>query len=405
MQTFDVAIVGAGLAGLRAAQVLERAGREVIVIDRNPEVGGRLASRNIDGYIVDEGFQLVNPSYPELRATEVLGSLDLRTFNASLLVTKNGKQQLYSDPRQTFLRALSPLVKGGLSISDSWAFAKLALHCGVGPIDKVFCQLDESTRTGFEHSGLSPRAMDEIIRPFLRGTLLDDKLESSWHLTQLLLRSFFRGRPGTFAKGVVALPQGMARKLTTSQVNLNENVVAIGASRVVTQKDEYLARAVLVATDATDAKQLGAINSVEWRSQTTWWIAGPKLGATPTLHIDLDEPLLTSALDMSSAVPERSPKGTSLIAAPAIGMLVDASLDKRVLESVAKMFNVATSDLSIIERTVVERALPVTLPPLRLNRSQRSGAVILAGDYVQTPSIQGALVSGRRAAQLILDTP
>ncbi len=398
-------IVGAGLSGLRSAQVLERAGRQVTVIDRNLEVGGRLASRNIDGYIIDEGFQLVNPSYPELKATKALASLDLRSFNASLRITQNGRPQLYSDPRRTFLRALSPLVKGRLSIRDSWAVTKLALFCGVGPINKVLRQPDESTWDGFEHSGLSPRAMHEIIQPFLRGTLLDDKLETSWHLSQLLLRSFFRGRPGSFAKGVVELPQAIVRQLVTTQVNLNENVVTIHANRVVTEKDEYLAQVVLVATDAAAAQQLGNANSVEWRSQTTWWIAAPRLHSAPTLHIDLDEPLLTSALDLSSAIPERAPSNASLIAAPAIGALHEASLDKRVLASVAKMYDVATNDLSVIERTIVERALPVTLPPLRLNRSQRSGDVVLAGDYLQTPSIQGALVSGRRAAQLILDTP
>jgi predicted NAD/FAD-dependent oxidoreductase len=68
------------------------------------------------------------------------------------------------------------------------------------------------------------------------------------------------------------------------------------------------------------------------------------------------------------------------------------------------MYDLATTDLSVVERTVIERALPSTLPPLTLNRPQRVQDIFLAGDYLQTPSIQGALVSGRRAAQLILKT-
>jgi len=51
---------------------------------------------------------------------------------------------------------------------------------------------------------------------------------------------------------------------------------------------------------------------------------------------------------------------------------------------------------------VVSRALPKLGVPLVLSKSQRRGEVVMAGDYLQTPSIQGALVSGRRAAQAVL---
>ncbi len=402
MQTSDVVIIGAGLSGLRAAQLLGQRGWHVIVLDRHAEVGGRLASRNVDGYVIDEGFQLVNPSYPELRATKVLETVELRPFEASLLTLTNGRRQLFSDPRASLRGALSPFVRGGLSFSDARRLGSLGFRCGFAPIRGILRRPDESTWEGFAHTGISPRAMNDVVRPFLRGTLLDDQLESSWHFTQLVLRSFVRGRPGTFADGVVALPRAMARQLDSTVLKLDEEVISVTPTRVVTNRDEYESRAVVLATDATDAARLGTDTTVAWRAQTTWWIAAPKIVASPILHIDLDEPLLTSVLDVSAVARERAPTNASLVAAPAVGALHERSLDARVLESVARTYDVATSELSIIERTVVERALPATPPPLRLNRPQRRGEIFLAGDYLQTPSIQGALVSGRRAAQAIL---
>ena len=201
MQTSDVVIIGAGLSGLRAAQLLGQRGWHVIVLDRHAEVGGRLASRNVDGYVI------------ELRATKVLETVELRPFEASLLTLTNGRRQLFSDPRASLRGALSPFVRGGLSFSDARRLGSLGFRCGFAPIRGILRRPDESTWEGFAHTGISPRAMNDVVRPFLRGTLLDDQLESSWHFTQLVLRSFVRGRPGTFADGVVALPRAMARQL------------------------------------------------------------------------------------------------------------------------------------------------------------------------------------------------
>lgn len=55
----DVAVVGAGLAGLTAAGRLERAGRRVVVLDKGRSVGGRLATRRLGGATIDHGAQFM----------------------------------------------------------------------------------------------------------------------------------------------------------------------------------------------------------------------------------------------------------------------------------------------------------------------------------------------------------
>ena len=55
----DVAVVGAGMAGLAAAGELRRAGLAVRVFESEPQVGGRTTSFRHDGYTVDTGAEQI----------------------------------------------------------------------------------------------------------------------------------------------------------------------------------------------------------------------------------------------------------------------------------------------------------------------------------------------------------
>ena len=67
-QTTDVLVIGAGMAGLMAAAELQRAGRRVLVLDKGRGVGGRLASRRIDGATFDHGAQFITTRDPRFAA-------------------------------------------------------------------------------------------------------------------------------------------------------------------------------------------------------------------------------------------------------------------------------------------------------------------------------------------------
>lgn len=76
-QSTDVLVVGAGMAGLIAARELLRAGRSFLVLDKGRGVGGRLASRRIDGATFDhgsQGFTTGDPRCAAVGLTERLGN-------------------------------------------------------------------------------------------------------------------------------------------------------------------------------------------------------------------------------------------------------------------------------------------------------------------------------------------
>jgi predicted NAD/FAD-dependent oxidoreductase len=57
-------VVGAGLAGVACARTLHEAGEPVVLVDRGRRIGGRMATRRIDGRVVDLGASYVTVSDP-----------------------------------------------------------------------------------------------------------------------------------------------------------------------------------------------------------------------------------------------------------------------------------------------------------------------------------------------------
>jgi len=69
-QESEILIVGAGIAGLLAAQTLVQAGRRVTVVDKARSVGGRLATRRVGPGVADHGAQFFTVRTPAF-ATQV----------------------------------------------------------------------------------------------------------------------------------------------------------------------------------------------------------------------------------------------------------------------------------------------------------------------------------------------
>jgi hypothetical protein len=167
---------------------------------------------------------------------------------------------------------------------------------------------------------------------------------------------------------------------------------------------EIAARAVVVATDPVTAGTLvPRVVAPTMRALTTLYHVAPTAPArSPTLHLDGTGGPLANTVVLSEAAPGYSPDARALVSSTFLGT-ADRLPEPAVRQELARLYGVPTGDWVHLHTAEIARALPA-LPagsPLRREVALGDG-LFVAGDHRDTPSQQGALVSGRRAAQAVL---
>ncbi len=407
-----VIIVGAGLAGLAAARHLTRRGVEVTVLEASDAVGGRVRTDLVDGFRLDRGFQLYNPAYPEGARVLDHDALDLRSFiaGAEVVVERGGRRRVLrvADPRRRPSWAVpSVLALIGSPLSAA-RFGAYAASRAIRSVPSLQRDPDVTTEEALRRAGVDRTLMETVLRPFLSGVLLEAELSTSRRFLDVVLKSFVRGTPGVPALGMQRIPEQLA---TGVDVRLGHRAAAVSARGVdVVDGDAHSADAVIVATDpATAADLLGDVRAPAAHSVTTWYYrpdcaAEDLADGQAVLLLDAARrgPLVNTVV-MSHAAPDYAPPGSALVAASALGVR-DGLQDKAVREQLAWLYGVSTAKWDLIASYPIPYALPAMAVPFELQRPVRTaGGVYVAGDHRDTSSIQGALVSGRRAAQALLE--
>lgn len=413
----DVVVVGAGLAGLACARVLTGAGLEVSVLEAGDAVGGRVRTDVVDGFRCDRGFQLLNPSYPEARRVLDLPALRLQPFPAGVVVADGSGRRLLADPRRIPPAQLPAAVGGGLrgpgSLAEKLAFARWALRSATRDPRDLLSAPDEPWGAFLDRSGVTGALRREVVETFLAGTLAEDDGSTSRRFVELLVRSFVRGTPSVPWGGMQAMPEQLAAGLPDGAVRLGVRVTAVrgdaGRPAVTTSAGATDARAVVVAADPATAHDLLGLPVPPTRGLTTFWHVAPQPpSSSGALHVDGDRrgPVVNTVV-MSNAAPSYSPDadgGRALVASTVLGDHGDAATEKAVRAQLADVYGTGTDGWELLVTHAIPHALTAMEPPLDVRRPVALGdGRFVAGDHRDSASIQGALVSGRRAANAVLE--
>ncbi|MFI8524012.1 protoporphyrinogen/coproporphyrinogen oxidase [Promicromonospora sukumoe] len=408
MTDHDVVIVGAGLAGLVAALDLTRAGLDVRLLERDEQPGGRVATERVDGFVVDRGFQVLNTSYPQVRRRLDLAALDLRLFTSGALVHRDGRLHRLVDPRRHPGGLVGTLGSGLLPWKDKLALAAYAARAGYQPVARLLAEPETTAAQALRRRGIGDAGVERFLRPFLSGVLGEDELETSSRYVDLVWRSFARGRVGVPAAGMSAIPRQLAARLPDGVLRCGVDVQAVDGGEVRSSEGRLRARAVVVATDPRTAGRLLPTLAVPpMRALTTVYHAAPEPpGTEPILLLEGDDDrLIANSAVLSNAAPGYSGDGRALVATSLVGGAAAGVDEAAVRRRLARLYGVPTDDWAHVRTVSVPDALPGAQPPLGdLRRPVDLGdGLFVAGDHRDTPSVQGAMASGTRAARAVLD--
>ena len=229
----DIIVIGAGLAGLACARDLCRSGERVALLEASDGVGGRMRTDHRDGFLLDRGFQVFNTSYPQVKRRLGLRSLRLRPFTPGFFAHTSTGTVGFVDPTRRPTAAAQLLSNRTLSPRDLVALAALTARDTLLPARALRRGTDRSTSAELNRAGLSGTVVTEVLRPFLSGVFLEDRLETSARFFHLVWRSMIRGTLGLPAEGIGAVPAQLADGLPDSVLRLETPVARLTAAGVL----------------------------------------------------------------------------------------------------------------------------------------------------------------------------
>ena len=384
---------------MASAITLNRKGFETRVVEADHQLGGRVKTKKASGGILmDVGFQVLLNSYPELKNFVDLQALNLKTFNSGAVIFQGEKLQLLANPIVHPKTLIPSIFSDLLTIKDKALVLKLIAESQQQKYDDPMG--NQSTENFLIKFGFSKNFIELFWRPFMSGIYLDSKLENGHQFFKFLIRCFCFGQVSVPENGMAELPLQMASQLPVESIYLNQAVKSWTSQSVTLTSGEILqAKKVICTIDPTSL--INKNGEQNYRSVTTHYFTSENLN-----HMDWDKWLVLipqkfklglSHFCLMSSIAKSYGNGQPLLSASQIG-----STQGPVAQIIDELNHIAKSDLKLqlIQSFFVQKALP------RITKNSAGfeiiDGVVFAGDRFASPSINGALRSGRLAAEKII---
>ena len=399
----SIVIVGGGIAGLQAANILQSKGLDFILIEKSMSLGGRVQSEEFQGYILDHGFQVLQTAYPEVQRSLQISKWDLSYFQSGAYVFNEGKFKPFLNPLKSPLLFLKNIDSAGATIFDflKLAWIWLKTQGSISPINSD----PETTSELISRYRFSEKFQRNFLRPFFAGIFLDDQLSPPASLFFYYMKQFLEGKAALPRNGIGAIALDLASGIPKEKIMTGVWVTEIKGKTLQLSNDETVHFDQLVL--ATDPKQACELLKIDFPPQAhfgskTFYFSMDKKLETPLPLIHLmplhSSPLLHFSC-LSQVNPALAPEGKHLISATSLQMDL---ADKEVAEELARVLDLSPNDFIFLKSFSIPNSLYKLGCFAEVCQKAEAKNIMLAGDYTLFPSLQAALSSGRKAAEKIV---
>ncbi len=399
-----VGIIGAGLSGLACAIELEKNGFDVTVFEQAHEVGGRVKTEIIDGFLLDHGFQVYLTSYEAGKYFFDYEKLHLGAFAPGACLIKDEQKSIISDPIRNPINFFSTLLNNNATLKDKILILKLkrkaSKHKNIDP------KLNNQTTFDYlKQFGFSQKIISNFFSPFFAGVFLENQLKTPAGYFLYLFDKFNQGLATLPRAGMQDLARQMQKKLKKA-ILFGHKAISITNTEITFQDfNKYNFDYVVVATDISSLPKLGFSAKDKWNSVTTsYFKTQSKTFASKFLYLNIEnkKKYVNHVACLTAAQPAYGPKDWQLFSVNCIGLDLSSASDTAVVvDDLKKMFgSEEILKWEFIKSFYIKKALPSQTH--FGNGGEFINGVYRCGDYLESSSIQGALTSGSKVAQHIV---
>lgn len=265
-----------------------------------------------------------------------------------------------------------------------------------------------TTLDALRADGFSDRTIQRFFRPLFGGIQLDPDLSTSRRMFDVIFRMLADGDSAVPAAGMQAIPDQLAARLPTGAIRLDTPVSDVIRDGVTTADGPVRASSVVVACEGPAAARLLDLPVGGSKPVSAVYFSAPVTPTDERLVVlnSRPGPVLNAAV-MTNVAPEYAPAGRHLVVAAMPGELGTAeSLEQAARTTFRSWWGPAVDDWEVIHTYRIEHGQPAQPVPFSPKQpiELREG-LFVCGDHRDTPSIQGAMYSGRRCAEAILRAP
>ena len=419
-----IAIIGGGLAGLAAATVLHQANVPFVLLEQQQQLGGRVQSEEVNGFILDRGFQVFTTSYPHAQQLFDYKALGLYPFKSGAYFWQGEEQQFdcLLDPIRHPLQALDSLLSPIGSFKDKLLTLRLRNTTTRRPHYKLLRWEEKPSVDFLLQRGFSTEYIHQFFKPFYGGVFLEPGLSTSSRKLAFTFKCFAEGSATLPTGGMTRLAEQLSTGLPPENLRTNFSVQHIDKPNgIITLKDgdQLQTTGIVIATNPQKAFELvgqGPTRHTE-HSAITLYFAAPNLEwAKPALYLNardnnekdsINLVCFPSVVNPSYAPTDQTLVCVSLKQAPPT---TPEEWPSRIQMELVQWFGNEAKDWHFLKQYVINEAISATTTSFgkdkrllqQWQQSVESPQLRVAGDYLTTASIDGALESGIAAAKLLL---